>query len=74
MFIIFNVILAVVVIGYNPVPCRVNEGDEGLVIQVEILFGLLGTNLSVQFETRSGSATGMCICECKDFIHLFFEL
>lgn len=46
-----------VVIGYDPVPCRTNEGEE-LAVQVGILFGLLARNLSVQLETASGSAVG----------------
>ena len=46
------------VVGYNPVPCRTNEGGEGLVIQVGIQFGLLARNLSIQFETLDGSAVG----------------
>ena len=46
-----------VVIGYDPVPCRTNEGEE-LAVQVGILFGLLARNLSVQLETTSGSAVG----------------
>ena len=48
----------VVVIGYNPVPCRTNEGGEGLNVQVGVLVGRLARNVSVQFQTFSGTASG----------------
>ena len=47
-----------VVIGYNPVPCRTNEGLDGLNVQVDLLVGLLARNLSVQFDTSSQTAIG----------------
>ena len=50
--------IIVVVIGYSPSPCRTNEGEGELVIQVGILFGVLARDLSVQFETLEGSAIG----------------
>ena len=50
--------IIVVVIGYNPAPCRTNEAEGELVIQVGILFGVLARNLSVRFETLDGSAIG----------------
>ena len=50
--------IIVVVIGYSPPPCRTNEGEGELVIQVGILFGVLARDLSVQFETLEGSAIG----------------
>ena len=50
--------IIVVVIGYNPAPCRTNEEEGELVIQVGILFGVLARNLSVRFETIDGSAIG----------------
>ena len=54
----FPIIIIVVVIGYSPPPCRTNEGEGELVIQVGILFGVLARDLSVQFETLEGSAIG----------------
>ena len=53
--------LAVVVIGFSPVPCRTTEGVEGLSVQVDILVGLLARNLSVLFETVDGTAIGACL-------------
>ena len=46
----------VVVIGYTPVPCRTNENGEGLEVRVDILSGLLGREVVVQFQTFDGTA------------------
>jgi hypothetical protein len=46
----------VVVIGYNPAPCRTNEGAEALIVFVDILYGELARNLSIQFDTFSVTA------------------
>ena len=65
MFFIYSLPLitanySVVVIGYNPVPCRTNEGVEGLNVQVDLLFGVLARNVSVTLQTleNEGSASG----------------
>ena len=46
------------VIGYDPVPCRTNEGGQGLEVGVAILSGSLGRELTVEIQTFSGSAQG----------------
>ena len=39
-------------------PCRTSEGVEGLNVQVGLLVGLLGRNVSIQFETIGRTARG----------------
>ena len=48
----------VVIIGYSPAPCRTNEGVQALRVDVDVLFGELARNLSIQFNTIGDTALG----------------
>ena len=48
----------VAVIGFDPIPCRVNENSEALSVGIVVHFGVLAESVTLQFETLSGTALG----------------